>query len=65
MGQENNNFLNKLFGFPNDTNINYSFKPLDNSIMKVSWNSPNDGKPNLFNMLMSTEPYFIRIKDNH
>lgn len=65
MEQGNNNFLNKLFDLPNDTNINYSFKPLDNSIMKVSWNSPNDRKPNLFNLLMSNEPYFIRIKDNH
>lgn len=65
MEQNKNNLLSKLLGFPEDANVNYSFKPLDNSIMKVSWNSPNDGKPNLFNLLMSNEPYFIRIKDNH
>lgn len=58
-------FLNNLLGLPEDAKVNYTFNPMDNSIMKISWNSPNDGKPNLFNMLMSAEPYFIRIKDNH
>jgi len=58
-------FLNNLLGLPEDAKVNYTFNPMDNSIMKISWNSPNDGKPNLFNMLMNLEPYTIRIKDNH
>lgn len=50
---------------PNGVNVDYKFSPLDNSLMKISWNSPNDNKPNLFNVLFDAEPYTIRIKDNH
>lgn len=64
-GKRKNNLLGQMLGLPQDAHINYTFNPLDNSIMKISWNSPNDGKPNLFNMLMNLEPYTIRIKDNH
>ena len=39
--------------------------PDNNSIVKIAWNSPNDGKGNLVNFLMDLEPYTIRIKDNH
>lgn len=39
--------------------------PKDNSVVKIAWNSPNDDKGNLVNVLMSLEPYTIRIKDNH
>ena len=63
--EKGKNLLAKILGLPEGANINYAFNPKDNSIMKISWNSPNDGKPNLVNMLVSTEPYFIRIKDNH
>lgn len=59
------NRLAQLLGLPENTNVNYSFNPHDNSIMKISWNSPNDGKSNLINFLMDWEPYTIRIKDNH
>lgn len=58
--------LTGLVPVSDDVNINYRFAPLsDNSIMKLSWNSPNDGKGNLINFLLSPEPYTIRIKDNH
>lgn len=47
-------------------NINYGFAPLsDTSLMRISWDSPNDGKGNLINFLFSPEPYTIKIKDNH
>lgn len=69
MGQGNNktlkDFFNGMLGLPEDTQVNYSFNPRDNSIFKIAWNSPNDGKQNLFNLLLSPEPYTIRIKDNH
>jgi hypothetical protein len=55
-----------MLGLPKEAKVNYTFNPFDNSIMKISWNSPNDGKPNLFNMLMN--PYeltTIKIKDRH
>lgn len=59
-------FLNNLLGLPEDAKVNYTFNPMDNSIMKISWNSPNDGKPNLFNFLMNPrELTTIKIKDNH
>lgn len=59
------NRLAQLLGLPENTNVNYFLNPHDNSIMKISWNSPNDGKNNMINFLMDTEPYLIRIKDNH
>ena len=57
--------LAKILGLPEGTKINFNFSPLDNSIAKVSWNSPNDNRANLVNFLLSPEPYTIRIKDNH
>ncbi|MBR6099433.1 hypothetical protein IKP85_06770 [bacterium] len=65
MEKKKKNFLSNFLGLPEDAKVNFAFNPLDNSILKIAWNSPNDGKSNLFNMLMSTEPYTIRIKDNH
>ena len=49
----------------NKINVKYVLDWDDDSIIKISWNSPNDNKSNLFNMLLSPEPYTIRIKDNH
>lgn len=57
--------LAKILGLPEGTKVNFNFSPLDNSIAKVSWNSPNDNRANLVNFLLSPEPYTIRIKDNH
>lgn len=57
--------LAKILGLPKGTKVNFNFSPLDNSIAKVSWNSPNDNRANLVNFLLSPEPYTIRIKDNH
>lgn len=65
-GKRKQNLLSQMLGLPKEAKVNYTFNPLDNSIMKISWNSPNDGKANLFNMLMN--PYeltTIKIKDRH
>ena len=62
MGKGKNRFVDYL---TQGGLINYKFDPSDSSIMKISWNSPNDGKNNLVNFLLSTEPYTIKIKDNH
>lgn len=64
-GKKKSNLLGQILGLPQDANINYTFNPFDNSIMKISWNSPNDGKSNLVNLLMDWKPYTIKIKDNH
>ena len=58
-------FLAKLLGMPQGTRVNYTFNPKNNSFIKIAWNSPNDNKANLINMLMSTDPYTLRIRDNH
>lgn len=64
--RQNNNYLSRLLGIPEDVNVNYSFNPRDNSILKIAWNSPNDNKSNLFNLLVDfKDPAWIRIKDNH
>ena len=62
---EKQDFLSKLLGLPEGTQVNYTFNPSDNSIVKLSWTSPNDKRQNLINMLLSAEPYTIRVKDNH
>ena len=50
----------------NDIKLNYRFAPIsDTSLMKISWNSQDDNKPNLFNILLDKEPYTIKIKDEH
>lgn len=60
------NLFDWLLPQAEDANINYRFGPLgDTSLMRISWDSPNDGKGNLINFLLSPEPYTIRIKDNH
>jgi hypothetical protein len=60
------NILSSLLGLPEDTNVKFTFNPYDNSIMKIAWNSPNDGKSNLFNLLMNPrEITTLRIEDNH
>lgn len=61
-----NNFLSRLLGIPEDTHFKTNFDLNDNSILKIAWNSPNDNKSNLFNMLVDfNDPAAIRIKDNH
>ena len=59
------NLFDWLLPVSDGANVNYKFEPSDNSLLKISWNSPNDNKANLFNVLFDTEPYTIRIKDNH
>ena len=71
MDKENKNswlskFLAGLIPVAEGAEVNYKFDPSDSSIMKISWNSPNDGKNNLVNFLLDWEqPYDIKIKDNH
>lgn len=58
--------LAKILGLPEGTKVNFNFSPLDNSIAKVSWNSPNDNRANLINMLLNPqEVTTVKIKDNH
>ena len=58
--------LAKILGLPEGTKINFKFNPLDNSIAKVSWNSPNDNRANLINMLLNPQELTtVKIKDNH
>ena len=58
-------FLAGLVPEAEGAEVKYKFNPSDNSIMKIDWESPNDGKKNIVNFLLSAEPYTIRIKDNH
>ena len=62
MEKRKENFINWLTG---GGNINYTFNPKDNSIMKIAWKSPGDGKENMINFLLDWEPYTIKVKDNH
>lgn len=63
---DNKNVLAKMLGLPEGVKIKNSFNPLDNSIMKISWQSPNDNKSNLVNMLLNPSDFItMRIKDNH
>ena len=58
--------LAKILGLPEGTKINFNFSPLDNSIAKVSWNSPIDNRANLINMLLNPQELTtVKIKDNH
>lgn len=58
--------LAKILGLPEGTKVNFNFNPLDNSIAKVSWNSPNDNRANLINMLLNPQELTtVKIKDNH
>lgn len=66
MEKKKKSFLSNFLGLPEDAKVNFAFNPLDNSILKIAWNSPNDGKSNLFNMLMNPkELTTIRIEDGH
>ena len=64
--EKKKNLLAYFLGLPEGVKINYAFNPQDNSIMKISWNSPNDGKSNLVNMLVNPYEFTtIKIKDEH
>jgi hypothetical protein len=71
MEKKENSFLKKLeeMGLiqtsPN-VGLNYIFNPRDYSIMKLSWNSPNDGLENVLDFSMNPhEMGLIKIKDKH
>lgn len=58
--------LAKILGLPEGVKVTNTFNPLDNSIMKITWKSPNDKKENLVNMLLNPLDFStMRIKDNH
>lgn len=71
MEKRENSFLKKLAEMgliqtsPN-VGLNYIFNPRDYSIMKLSWNSPNDGLGNVLDFSMNPHAKnTIEIKDNH
>ena len=55
-----------LIGLNEDNNIHFMFNPYNFDIMRINWNSPNDGLEN--NLVFSMNPKTlttIKIKDNH
>lgn len=71
MEKRENSFLKKLAELgliqasPN-VGLNYIFDPRDYSIMKLSWNSPNDGLENILDFSMNPHAKnTLEIKDNH
>lgn len=70
MLQDNKNqFLEKLreLGIiPSEQGINYKFDPYDADILRINWDSPNDGLANVFRLTLNPKDLAtIRIKDNH
>ena len=71
MEKQKNSFLERLAKMgliqaSPDDNIHYIFNPNDYSIMRLSWNSPNDGLGNVINFSMDPRKYkTVEIRDNH
>ena len=62
----NSNRLAELLGLPTGTKLNIVNNPLDNSILRMQWNSPNDNKPNEFNIILNPKDLrTLLIRDNH
>ena len=58
--------MKKRRSYPKSANKwKIKFDPRDTSILKIKWNSPNDGKPNTVDIRADKENYTIKIKDNH
>lgn len=55
-----------LMGLNENNNIHYVFDPKSNSIMKLTWQSPNDKLYNMVNIYVDpNDNTFMRIKDRH
>ena len=70
MFQDNKNqFLEKLreLGIlPQAEGVRFSFSPDETDLLRVRWNSPNDGMENIFRISMDPREFeTIKIKDNH
>ena len=51
---------------PEGVNVDFTFQPFDNKLIEVAWDSPNDKKKNLVQVLMNPrELDRIEVKDNH
>lgn len=69
LNQNQNRFLEKLreLGIiPDNQGVNFSFSPYETDLLRIKWNSPNDGIENIFKISMNPREYAgIKIKDNH
>ena len=69
MDKNKNTFLEKLkeIGIlPNYQGLEYAFDPNSNSMLKLSWQSPNDGLINTFDLVFDPkDKSILRIKDKH
>lgn len=55
-----------LMNLNEDNNIHYVFDPSSNSIMKLTWQSPNDKLYNMVNFYVDpNDNTFMKIKDRH
>lgn len=62
----NSNRLAELLGLRTGTKLNIVNNPLDNSILRMQWNSPNDNKLNEFNIILNPKDLrTLLIRDNH
>jgi hypothetical protein len=58
----------RLFDYllPDNLNVDFVYKPFDNKLLELTWNSPNDNKRNLMQFLMEPKELDrIEIKDTH
>lgn len=65
---KNNSWLSNILAgvMPEDVNVDFQFVPFDNKLLELAWDSPNDSKKNLVQVLMQPRKLDkIEIKDNH
>lgn len=58
--------LRELGILPDGDNVNYKLDPNDPDILRINWDSPNDGLANVFRLTLDPKDFSTtRIKDNH
>ena len=68
MEKGKNNWLSNFLAgvMPDNLNVDFKFEPFDNKLIELAWESPNDSKKNLVQVLMNPrELDRIEIKDTH